>query len=221
MVSPSHSIERSLAVTYAPRAARAGIAALFALDDALAGVLRSAREPMLAQMRLTWWHGQLEALDHAAPPAMPELRALAEHVVGHGVTGAELTRQVEGWEALIEQDAVDETAMLAHAEARGAALFGAVARLCGYDRAVVAEAGQGWALADLADHLSDVEAAQRARALAKPRLDRAVREHWGKRGRTLGALAHLARADLAPGQPVATGSPRRVARMAWHALTGR
>src|SRR3546814_7046937 len=51
--------ELALAICYAPRKARAALAALFALDATLADVLRTTTEPMLGQMRLTWWHDAL------------------------------------------------------------------------------------------------------------------------------------------------------------------
>lgn len=213
--------EIRLAVTYAPQNARGAVGALFALDDALGNLLRSAREPMLAQMRLTWWHAQLEALDTAAPPAVPELRALADHVVGDAVTGANLARMVEGWEALIDDPPLDAAALTVHSDRRGGGLFAAIAACCGYGGDGVEDAGRGWALVDLAVHLGDAGKAEAARALAGPLLDSATRRHWGRKGRMLGALAHMARIDAAAKVPQEPGSPRRVARMAWHALSGR
>ena len=44
----------SLAMTYAPATKRPALEALFALDDTLAGILRTTREPLVGQMRLTW-----------------------------------------------------------------------------------------------------------------------------------------------------------------------
>src|SRR3546814_17336884 len=60
--------ELALAICYAPRKARAALAALFALDATLADVLRTTTEPMLGQMRLTWWHDALTRLEAAPPP---------------------------------------------------------------------------------------------------------------------------------------------------------
>ena len=67
--TPVTDPERALALSYAPGAARDGMAALFALDDQLAGVVRTTRDPMVGQLRLTWWHEALAALDTAPPPA--------------------------------------------------------------------------------------------------------------------------------------------------------
>ncbi len=48
-----------LALAYAPGRTRLAWLALLALDSRLAGVLRSASEPMLAQIRLAWWRDML------------------------------------------------------------------------------------------------------------------------------------------------------------------
>jgi 15-cis-phytoene synthase len=201
--------ERALALSYAPADRRAGVEALLLLDGTLGGILRTTREPLVGQMRLTWWADALAALDERAPPAEPVLQALARDVLPRGVTGAELAGMVDGWEALL-----DEPADLAtHAAARGGRLFAAAAQVLGGE-APVAAAGEGWALSDLAGNLSDADEAARARALAAERLAAGPR-WWPGRLRALGALALLARMG---GEP---GSPRRVGRLAWHRLTGR
>lgn len=206
--------ERRLAFGYAPVAARPGIAALFALDATLAHVTRGTRDPLVAQMRLTWWYEALTRLDGASPPAQPVLRALADGVLTRGITGAELAAIVEGWEALLDEGDVAER----HARARGGRLFAVAARVLGARADPVSVAGEGWALADLASTTPDAAVAARARMLAKSRLDMAKGTRWPANGRALGALAHIARMDLAGSAP---GSPRRVARLLMHRLTGR
>ncbi|WP_374944349.1 squalene/phytoene synthase family protein [Sphingomonas sp.] len=203
--------ERALALSYAPADARAGMAALLALDDALAAILRTTREPMVGQMRLTWWYEALGALDERPSPANPVLQALAVHVLPH-VSGKTLAAMVDGWEALLDEP-LDTAAMERFAEARGGGLFGAAGAVLGVVRAGLEEAGAGWALADLAANLGDPGGAATARALAAPRLARAMRGRWPVRARALGALVLLAR----PGTP---GSPARVARLLWHRATG-
>ncbi len=73
--------ERGLILAYAPAAGRGALAALLALDDALAQVLRTTREPALGQLRLAWWREALEQLDNSAGPAEPVLRALAAYAL--------------------------------------------------------------------------------------------------------------------------------------------
>ncbi|HVI98464.1 MAG TPA: squalene/phytoene synthase family protein [Sphingomonas sp.] len=214
--------EFALAISYAPRAARAPLGALFALDATLAQVLRTTTEPMLGQMRLTWWHDALVRLDAAPPPAEPVLSALAAEVLPAGVTGADLAQMVAGWEELLEPE-MDEAALLRHARERGGRLFDLAARIVGVDRPAIAPAGEGWALADLALHVGDPALAERARALARVRLDGAVEADWPRPVRMVGAFAHLARFDLAApaDAPPPRGAPRRVARLLWHRLSGR
>jgi phytoene synthase len=206
--------ERALALSYAARG-RDAAAALLALDDRLAAILRRTTEPLVGQMRLTWWREALEKLDAAPPPAEPVLAALAAEVLPRGIRGVDLAPIIDGWEALLEEP-LDAAAIERHAM-RGRALFEALARVIGASGDPVAAAGEGWALADLVRHLSDADARRRAADLAKPRLDAALAARWSRNGRPLGALAHLARLDLAGRQR----SPWRVARLLAHRLTGR
>ncbi|RIA36681.1 phytoene synthase [Hephaestia caeni] len=214
--------ELALAICYAPHAARAALRALFALDTTLADVLRTTTEPMLGQMRLTWWHDALTRLDTAPPPAEPVLVAAAAELLPIGVTGADLAALVAGWEELVEPE-LDDAGLLRHARERGGRLFTLAGRVVGVDRPVLAPAGEGWALADLAHHVDDRVLVERARLLAQVRLDGAADADWPRAARTLGALVHLARFDLASpeGQRPAKGAPRRVARLLWHRMSGR
>lgn len=216
--------ERALALSYAPAGTGVGIAALFALDDALAAILRSTREPMLGQIRLTWWHDALSRLDTAPPPAEPVLRALAAHVVPRGVMGARLADMIDGWEALLDPDPADAATLETHAGARGIGLFAAVAMLSGGAPGdPVAPAGRGWALADLALHVGDPLVAAQARTRAAGPIAAAAAARWSRPNRVLGALVQIARMDLAIplGAPRPIGAPRRVGRLLLHRLTGR
>lgn len=217
--------EVALALSYAPLEARDGLKALVALDDALAAVLRGAGgEPMLVQMRLVWWRDALIALDTAPPPAVPVLEQAARDLVHHGVTGGHLAAMVEGWLVILDDPVLEEAALGRFAAARGGIWFAAAAtRLALGDALPLAEAGRGWALADLARHVTDRAIAERAVRLARPLLDRAVAERWPSHGRALGALARLAWMDVRMplDRPIAHGAPGRVARLAWHRMTGR
>lgn len=203
--------ERTVILSYAPAAARAGLAALLALDGTLASVMRTTSQPMVGQMRMTWWHDALTRLDTAPPPAEPVLLALAEHVVPV-TTGAALTVIVEGWEELLEPGALDGDALGRYAQGRGA-LFPLAGQLLGADAEPLVEAGQGWALADLARHESDVMTARQASERAAPLLAKATTARWSRSTRALGAMAHLAlMPDASP--------PRRTMRALWHRITG-
>lgn len=194
--------DRALALSYA-RTGQEALNAIFALDVTLARIAFGTREPLVAQMRLTWWHDALQAPE---PPAHPILRAL------RGVDGKRAAAMVDGWQQLLE--APDDDALAAFADGRGA-VFALAAEAIGA-RDAVDTAGRGWALADLARVTSDPALAERARAAAAPLLDQAARQRWSREGRALGGLVHLARLDLA-----GEAGARRVTRLAWHRLTGR
>ncbi|MEN2786578.1 squalene/phytoene synthase family protein [Sphingomonas qilianensis] len=214
--------ERLLALSYAAVAARPAVAALFALDDTLGRILRTTREPVVGQMRLTWWFEALERLDGGAAPAEPVLQALAAEALPRGVSGARLAGMIDAWEALLDGDRPDDSVMTTYAQ-RGVILFGAAGTVLGAAPGdPVAPAGRGWALADLARHASDATVATRARGLAAGPLAAATGARWSRPARTLGALAHLARMDLAVplGAPIRPASPARVWRLLRHRLTG-
>ena len=189
--------ERALALGYTPAADRPAIAALFALDARLGDIVRTTREPMVGQMRLTWWHDALTRLDDGPAPAEPVLAMLAADVLPRGVTGADLARMIDGWEALLEGPVGDPAMLAIYAEHRGALLFALAGCLVGAGRVPLAAAGAGWALADLAANLSDPAAIAAARRMASERLQDVTGLRWSRPGRGLGALALLARMDVA------------------------
>lgn len=221
VLPPLADPEIELAISYAPAARRAGLRALWTLDQQLGATLRQASDPMVARLRLTWWYEALRRLDTAPPPRQPLLAALAADVLPHGVDGAALSAMTDGWEALLVPDPLGEEALLGYAQGRGA-LFAVAARLLGGGPGVaaVAKAGQGWALADLAAHVRDAGTAATASALAAPLLAAAFEARWPVAMRPIGAVAVLARRDLT-GDREARGAPRRVLRMLRHRITGR
>lgn len=211
--------EQALAVGYAPAPAREGFAALLDLDHQLASILQSTTEPMIGQMRLTWWYEALEKLDREAAPAHPVLQRLAQAVLPAGVRGADLAPMIEGWEALLDDgEPLDDERIARHAEARGGVLFGSVGRLLG--QSGMEPLGAGWANADLAQHVSDEATHMRMGAVAVAQLDAVLGRKSPKPARGLSGLAVLARESLRhPGR--LPGHPMRAARLAWHGLTGR
>lgn len=210
--------ETALILSYAPMRARVGAAALLALDATFGGIVRHAREPMVAQMRLTWWDEALHSLDRGDRFAEPVLDRIAGEVVPLGIEGAQLARMIDGWEPLLDPASSVDALTTAIGVARGGGLFAALARVTGSRDPGVADAGAGWALADAALRLSDVRLAGALTEVARRRLDAALAGRWSPQGRMLGAMALAARSDLSGGAP---GQLRRVARLAWHRLTGR
>jgi 15-cis-phytoene synthase len=155
---------QTIVFAYAPRASRDALSALWACDAALGRVVATTTEPMIGQMRLTWWHERLTGLDAGEAPAEPVLAALRDVVRLHDVTGAMLAGLVEGWEVLLDPLPLSDDVLRTYADKRGDGLFALSARVIG--RPVIAGLGAGWALIDFATHCSDQVTAERAWAMA-------------------------------------------------------
>jgi phytoene synthase len=211
--------ERALAVAYAPAWARAGLRALFALDERFGQVIASTSEPMIGLMRLAWWREALEKLDRDPAPAEPLLRQLADHILPRGVTGAMLAAIEDGWAALIDGEP-DTDAIARHGRERGRNLFAAGASMLGADTARLAEAGEIWALTDLGYRHSDAQVRATALAQARQLIAGLSRERWPKPARPLAALLALAIDDARTGKRI-QGSPRRLFRVLALRLKGR
>jgi phytoene synthase len=161
----------ALSLAWQPLASRPALAALFALDTALAAAMARAREPLLAQVRLAWWRDRLNEGPSAWQGSDPALCALAD---GWKSGTNVLVGLVDGWEELLGEAPLDPLAFDRFAAARGAAL----ATIAG-DPAAAIE-GRRWAHADLAARVThpDERAAARALGAGLPppaRLARAMR----------------------------------------------
>jgi 15-cis-phytoene synthase len=182
-------------------------------------VLAGGREPLISRIKLAWWRESLEKLDEGRPPAEPLLEAAFAELLPRGLSGGELARMEEGWTVLLGDEPLDAAALDLYAAARGGLLFRFTARLVGPDEPAVAQAGEAWALVDLARHSGNSAerevALQAARARAGPR-------RWPGPLRPLGMLAMLAARDAEPLRPQwePPGSPARMWRMLRHRLSG-
>ena len=211
--------DRRLALAYVPAAQRPALEALWRLDVSLGKVLATGREPMISQIRLAWWRESLEKLDHQPAPAEPVLRAVADQLLPLGLSGQSLARMEAGWAALASPHALEGEELGTYARERGGILFHLSAQiLCG-QHPLVEEAGESWALVDLARHSGEPDSSA-AFALARPVPAAPL---WPKRLRPLGMLWVLSRRDLARGKAPfePQGSPGRMWLMIRHRLTGR
>jgi phytoene synthase len=215
-------VDLGLALTYVPLRSRGALAALFAIDRAMADVLRTTKEPMLGPIRLAWWRERLEELDEsAAAPAEPRLQQVERELIRRGVTGRELAALESGWLRLFDPFPWS----IQTSEAiwfRGNLLFGLGARVIGCADERIQGAGGLWALVDAARHCSDAQSRViligQARSFAR-----------GLRGvrfpgplRPLSMLTLLAMRDCRRREPFEReGSPARVAAMLRHRLSGR
>lgn len=217
--------ERWLSVQWAPADLRPALFAVHALDLELQHVVASARESMLAEIRLAWWREQLENMAAGQPvPAEPLLQALARDVQSKGVDLAALAGIEAGLQPLLEGHDVQP---LQVAEARGQPLFAALMRImCGRELSdaeaqAVRLAGTRWALSCLwrggwgraEQYLQKLDPpafpAKPERLLPAPlaTLDALAADDWGRmqRGKALRRIA----------------SPVRQWKMAHAALTSR
>lgn len=211
------SPDLAYALSNAPGSARPALEALWGLDAAFAHVLATVREPMIQRIRLAWWREALERLDREPAPAEPVLQAVASHLIGK-VSGVRLAALEQAWAPLTEQGSLQAEALAAYA-GRGALLFEVAAEVLGAPKAAVEDAGELWALVDLARHSADP--GEVAAALAAAGTRQPLRR-WPRALRPLGMIVVLARRDLARGPQhwEEPGIPPRTARMLRLKLTG-
>lgn len=212
--------ERTLALAYAPPETRDALRCLWRIDERMGAIVASTGDPAIGEMRLLWWREALEGLESRVP-AEPLLADVAEALGTRLGQSAEWGAIAEGWHALLQEPiAIEELERFGRE--RGGRLFTLSAGLLGKPMQEMEPAGAAWALADLAANSSNAELADAAAALARQYLSNLRLPKWPVRLRPLGALTMLARRDVA-GDPRTRrqGAPARVARMAWHRLTGR
>jgi phytoene synthase len=205
-----------LALAYAPGSARMPTLALFALDARLAGILRHSREPMMAQLRLSWWRESLDRDHQEWPDGEPLLAALRSWDGGHNALGA----LVDGWEALTGAAPLAGPALEAMALGRAEA-FSALAHALGReDEAQAAHRlGHQWGLADLAMRLGDAQERATAASLARAQMSRPVRV--SRHLRPLLVVHGLAHRRLHKGAEAAALSPAAVLKAMRLGLLGR
>ena len=186
-----------LVLRHAPAAARDALAVLFALDERLGDIVRTTREPLVGQMRLTWWRDALTALDeHHPAPAEPVLVDVHRLLVACGVPGTSLAPMAEGWMAILHDDFATDGSLADYASLRGATLFAAAARVLRVEETeMLDEAARGWALGDLAANISSASDAALVRKHADIALTSAFSFKWSREARTIGLLALLMRLE--------------------------
>ena len=206
----------TLAASYGDRQVRDWARALFAFDAQMASIVLQAREPMLAQIRLQWWHDVLGKSAAERPAANPVLAAL-HPIEAEGLALAEaLGPVIRGWEAALESE--EAGAVAEFAEGRGQ-LFAAFATLCGADRGDLLRIGQAWALWDMVRFHRRTPALDAAIAAVDPQV--LARIVLPARLRPLSIINRAVRLDIARGRldrPWA--GPGLFVRLVWHGLTG-
>ncbi len=132
-----------LAIAYAPRDLRSAFALLLQVDQRFAGILRNAREPMIAQIKMAWWREAFASAAEARPKGEPLLQALNQ--VGDQIPLSALEALASAWEHLLGSERFSQEALDAHAELRAEAIFLTYARWIGALQDV-RSIGRIWAL---------------------------------------------------------------------------
>src|SRR3546814_2790983 len=88
----------------------------------MAEIISSTSEPMIGQMRLTWWHEALTKDPKAGGSGEPLLVALRRQVLP--LSGGEsLLSIIDGREVLLQPLLLSDSKLVAFAEQRGGGLF--------------------------------------------------------------------------------------------------
>ena len=119
----------NLAAAYTPVAFRPAFILLLQLDMRFADIVRKAREPMIAQIKLAWWRDAFAAEPALRPKGEPLLQSLGE--CGESIKLSALQDLVSAWELLLSEDAWAAQDVEAHAALRGDAVFGSYAAWIG------------------------------------------------------------------------------------------
>jgi hypothetical protein len=119
----------NLAVAYMPVAFRPAFALLLQLDMRFADIVRKAREPMIAQIKLAWWRDAFAAEPALRPKGEPLLQALG--ACGDVILPSALEDLVSAWELLLGEGEWAAQDVEAHAALRGDAVFGSYAAWIG------------------------------------------------------------------------------------------
>ena len=115
----------NLAVAYTPVAFRPAFALLLQLDARFADIVRKAREPMIAQIKLAWWRDAFDAEPGLRPKGEPLLQSLG--ACGDVIAPSALEDLVSAWELMLGEDEWAAQDVAKHAALRGRAIFGSYA----------------------------------------------------------------------------------------------
>ena len=198
--------DRLLSLAYAGAVLRPKLEAVFALDRALADILRNVREPMIARIRLAWWREQIEALAHGGTAATePLLTLLPVRCAAADLTP--LSDLPDAWDGLLE-DPLTLEAIQRFALGRAAALASV------FRAPTLTNPLTFWSLVDFAFHCSDPQLAEDVLALAGPMAPQKLKGL----PRPLRVLVGLAVDDLARPDQRSPGAPIRLLRAFRHAF---
>ncbi|WP_379921320.1 squalene/phytoene synthase family protein [Erythrobacter sp. R86502] len=156
--------EAELALAWSAPKVRAPLSIALHLDRRLARIVSRTTEPMLGQMRLTWWREALAKPIADRPRGDAVLDAVGKHWAARE---AWLMSIIDGWEILVTAPKLEQNEAARFGASRGA-FFGAFVPDASINvSARLALAGSRWALADAATAVSSE--AERAALIASAR----------------------------------------------------
>lgn len=133
--------------------ARADLVALYAFNHELARATEAAREPLVQEIRLTWWREALDEVFAGRPPRRhPVVEALAETIRRLSLPPAPFETMIEARMEAIDASVADEAAVYRHIDTTAGMLMGlAASALDGTaSSAATQAAARAWGLAGLA-----------------------------------------------------------------------
>ena len=170
-------LAQRLALSYAPKTARSDTLGLFALEERLARIVSGGGEPMIAQLKLSWWRDRFSQSPDEWPEGEPLLSVLSQW---SGDT-TRLASLVDGWEGLLAER-LDRKVLAQFLRGKALAWSALADGLSVREtNAAVQQAVEEIALFDLVHNLSDpseialVEDRLRSQPWTRPRLSRRVR----------------------------------------------
>lgn len=208
-----------LILSYAKKNDRPKFEFLFAFDSRLAEIIRSTSEPLIGQMRLTWWRDILTMSADDRPDGEPLVAAL-NRLERRGDSVTHFLALIDGWEIMLEDFPWDDRQFETYAHNRGTGYFCAVmdpSRLS--DNEV--NAAKIWALWDFALHCSDAKMRNNAFQKCMSLSGNTKWPSFDRSGRPLSILCKLAKRDVKRGQLSETMyRPATAAQILWHGMTG-
>lgn len=135
-----------LAIAYARSDVRSAFALLLQIDNRFADILRNAREPMIAQIKMAWWREAFASAVEARPKGEPLLQALNE--AGDRIPLSALEALASAWEHLLGHEQISQEVIDTHTALRAEAIFKTYAAWMGSVQDMQ-PIGRNWALESL------------------------------------------------------------------------
>lgn len=211
----------TLLLSYAPPEIRDWHRLAWVIDERLAHVVRTVREPGIAAIRMAWWREALAAHDLSKGKSEPLVEAWRARPRNAAADQA-VEQMINGWSVLADGGALTVGDMRAYAEGRGSGLFGLLtADGDGTCDENVGRAGALWALWDLAGHVSDAKLAAQAMDLAHSYADQGSSLPKQCRLKPLRLARGIAQRDVVKGRvPLGGFGLRHYAHLLWIGLAG-